>query len=139
MRSVFWKVLLIGLLALNWGNSRMSAQEKGAGQEKSAMKETGFYCNLNALSGEERKQYAVLSRQLLAAGLEVSELPNGYAFRLAAEKVSLPDVALWMSLERKCCPFFDFQLDVSRDNGPIWLRITGREGVKEFIRSEFRL
>ena len=117
MRSFFWKVLLMGLLALNWGESRMSAQEKGTGQEKPAMKETGFYCNLNALTGEERKQYPVLARQLLAAGREVSELPNGYAFRLAAESVSLPDIAHWMSLERKCCPFFDFQLEVSRDNG----------------------
>src|SRR5690242_2729433 len=39
--------------------------------------------------------------------------------------------------ERLRCPFFAFQLEVGSDHQPLWLRITGREGVKPFMQSEF--
>jgi hypothetical protein len=32
-----------------------------------------------------------------------------------------------------CCPFFTFELTFEPDSGPIWLRVRGQEGVKEFI------
>jgi hypothetical protein len=47
--------------------------------------------------------------------------------------------AEWVSYERKCCPFFTFALEQSADGGPVWLRITGPEGVKVFIREAFGL
>ena len=31
------------------------------------------------------------------------------------------------------------ELVLERDNGPLWLRMRGRTGVKEFIRSELNL
>lgn len=39
----------------------------------------------------------------------------------------------------RCCPFFDFDLIVEREGGSMWFRLTGREGVKAFIREEFSL
>jgi hypothetical protein len=42
-----------------------------------------------------------------------------------------------LALERLCCPFFAFQLEISKDGAPLWLRITGEEGVKEFMQLEF--
>jgi hypothetical protein len=62
---------------------------------------------------------------------------NGYAFRLAPAK--LVDAAQWVSFERRCCPFFAFELELAKNDGPLWLRITGTRGVKPFIREEFRL
>jgi hypothetical protein len=47
--------------------------------------------------------------------------------------------AEWVSFERKCCPFFAFELEQAKDQGPFWLRITGSEGVKPFIVEEFGL
>ena len=47
--------------------------------------------------------------------------------------------AEWVSFERKCCPFFAFTLEQPKDLGPLWLRITGSEGVKAFIEEEFQL
>ena len=41
--------------------------------------------------------------------------------------------------ERQCCPFFTFEMEQARDQGPVWLRVTGSDGVKEFIRAEFGL
>jgi hypothetical protein len=45
--------------------------------------------------------------------------------------------AEWVSLERKCCPFLAFEIEQPKDQGPVWLRITGPEGVKAFIEEEF--
>jgi hypothetical protein len=47
--------------------------------------------------------------------------------------------ARWASYERRCCPFFVFELELGPDEGPLWLRVTGGPGIKEFIWSEFRL
>ena len=98
---------------------------------------TGFYCNLKAFTPAERARHEQLSKKLREARVEIKELSNGFAFRLQNESVSLPDVAEWVSGERKCCPFFDFEIDFQGDGGPLWLELKGKDGVKQFIRSEF--
>jgi len=96
-----------------------------------------FACNMNALTSGERARHLELSHTLLSAVQEKRELRNGYAFRLPTS--ALMTAAEWVSLERKCCPFFAFEIEQSRDQGPLWLRITGSEGVKAFIEEEFPL
>jgi hypothetical protein len=88
-------------------------------------------CNLDALTPPERARSAALRQALRTATLERAELSDGYAFRLSGE-ASLAGVAAWIALERRCCPFFRFQLDVEGETGPVWLRLTGA-GVKEFL------
>ncbi|MBI4409686.1 MAG: hypothetical protein HY561_08265 [Gemmatimonadetes bacterium] len=39
--------------------------------------------------------------------------------------------------ERGCCPFLRFELEFE-PGGPLWLRIRGPEGAKEFIAAEAR-
>jgi len=95
-----------------------------------------FVCNLGVMNGEERARYLALSRKLMGAGEERRELDNGYAFRLAAPKISLTEVAEWMTFERRCCPFFNLQIETEADDGPVWLRMTGVDGIKDFIRAE---
>jgi hypothetical protein len=115
-----------------------SAQTGSATSKKAAKSvESPFACNLKAINSEERKRYERLSLMLFEGVTEKRELPDGYAFRLAAA-VSMANAAEWADLESKCCPFFDFQLVKEREQGPLWLRLTGRPGVKEFIREEFR-
>lgn len=96
-----------------------------------------FACNMRAMTATERARYQELTKALLTATQEKRELPNGYGFRLPPS--SLLTAAEWISLERKCCPFFTFDMEQARDAGPVWLRITGTEGVKTFIRAEFQL
>lgn len=96
-----------------------------------------FACNLLALSKAERARHAALSKSLLGAVEEQSELRNGYAFRLPAAK--LVDAAQWAAFERRCCPFFAFEIALASHDGPLWLRVTGAAGVKPFIREEFGL
>ncbi len=44
--------------------------------------------------------------------------------------------AEFISLEKLCCPFLSLEIEVEAEGGPVWLRLTGREGVKAFIREE---
>lgn len=104
------------------------------------MKEqTGFYCNAIALNSTERKRYGQLIKKLLRARLETRELPDGYALRLNSETISLGQLAEWVSLEGKCCPFFGFAIELQPDSGPLWLKLTGPEGVKPFMQAEFAI
>lgn len=98
-----------------------------------------FCCVIAAMSKSERERYDELREKLENAVEETKELDRGFLFRLRGEVVSLIEVAEWMEKERGCCPFFDLAIEAERENGPVSLRITGREGVKEFIRGEFRV
>jgi len=44
--------------------------------------------------------------------------------------------AEFVSLEKLCCPFLNFEITVEAENGSVWLKLTGREGVKAFVREE---
>jgi hypothetical protein len=96
-----------------------------------------FACNMSALSAAERLQHHQLAERLLGAAAPV-ELDDGYGFRLQA--AALADVAAFVALERRCCPFFSFTIDLASatgaEDGPLWLRISGPPGVKPFIRAE---
>ena len=104
-----------------------------------ATRESPFACNVAGISAEQRPRYIVLAKKLVGAKKEVRELADGYAFRFDAEAATIQELAEFITYERLCCPFFDFELVVEREGGPAWLRLKGREGVKEFIRLEFGL
>ena len=59
-----------------------------------------------------------------------------YGFRFAPGSVSVAELADWVANEKKCCPFFDFDIQAER-NGTLMLKLSGSDGVKPFIRSEF--
>jgi hypothetical protein len=95
-------------------------------------------CDLKAFQPEERRHWRQLLDQLTAAVVEVRELSGGYALHLDTRRMSVVDAAQWIDLERRCCPFFNFQLDLHGDDGTLWLSLAGREGVKQFIMVDFR-
>lgn len=96
-----------------------------------------FACNIGALSKSERMRQAELSRQLLAGVRAKRELADGYALELSPA-LWLP-AARWADLERRCCPFFAFELAAAGHGGPLWLRITGLPGAKAFMHNELGL
>ena len=92
-------------------------------------------CDLTAIPADERATHSARAEQLLrTSAAEMQELPDGYAFRYAAAQYEL--VTQFIANERLCCPFFTFTLEVTPAHGPLWLRITGREEVKDFLQSE---
>src|SRR5829696_727075 len=74
---------------------------------------------------EQRERYRALRHQLSKDLHEVRELEDGYAFRHSSEAEVLIALAEYVALERLCCPFFDFAIEVGRDGGVVWLKMTG--------------
>jgi hypothetical protein len=94
-------------------------------------------CRLEAFPQGVRARHAGLIEQLLSSLEEVRELPNGYAFRFVDDGSLFGRLAEWVRLESLCCPFLDFELRVERRSGPVWLRLTGPERAKEFLKDQF--
>ena len=99
--------------------------------------ESPFACSLETLTKEQRERKKQIAWKMATARIETQELANGYVFRFRPEGVSFAEIAEWVATERVCCPFFDLAIEAERENGPVSLRITGREGVKQFIRGAF--
>ena len=59
-----------------------------------------------------------------------------YAFRFQNEEHLLTQVTEFIVHERLCCPVFGFAVEVEPEGGAVWFRLTGRDGVKPFIRIE---
>lgn len=96
-----------------------------------------FYCNIKALTAEERAHHKQLGDKLMAARKATVEMVNGYEFQFGPGDATLAELADWVANESKCCPFFDFHIDLENEGKLICLRLTGEEGVKQFIRAEF--
>ena len=96
-----------------------------------------FVCDMAALTTEQRTRHNVVATQLRPAVVEFKELPDGYAARFLPDGEIVPVIAEFITLERLCCPCFTLALESEKEGGPLWLKITGREGVKPFIRAEF--
>ena len=92
-------------------------------------------CDLKAMDDEQRKRYRALRRRLGDDFQEAQELEDGYAFRHSSEAGVLVALAEYVSLERLCCPFFDFTIEVGRERGEVWLRMTGPDGAKEILEA----
>jgi len=101
-----------------------------------SISESPIACNLTALTAEQRTRRQALAQQMHAATQEICELPDGYAFRFSADPALCLTVVEFMTLERLCCPFFAFALEMESEDGPMWLRLTGRDGVKPFLQAE---
>jgi len=99
--------------------------------------ETGFYCDRLAIKPEQRARKAELGATLRSSIRHTRELGDGFEFEFAPDPALFRDVAEWAAMERSCCPFFDIDLRLERKRGPFFLRLTGREGVKQFIKNDF--
>jgi len=139
MKIIF--VVLAGLFLGAWALSQIVSQRSSAAQTgKSAVNsQSAFACSRLALTAEQRKRhFEELTPALLKLNTGVRELPDGYEFEFPANPETFQLVSEWAIQERVCCPFFDIDLRLDREGGPLWLRLTGREGVKQFIKAEFR-
>jgi hypothetical protein len=104
-----------------------------------AKPESPFACSLEkSLTKQQRAHKKQMAQKMEGARFETKELADGYVFRFRPDGISFAEIADWVATERVCCPFFDLAIEAQRENGPLSLRVTGREGVKSFIRGEFQ-
>ena len=101
------------------------------------MSESPLACDLSAISASDRPHYNELRRAVAASVIGKRVLADGLAIQIDIGRIALPQIAEWISFERKCCPFFEFRIDLAPESGPVWLSLTGRAGVKEFISEAF--
>jgi hypothetical protein len=135
--AAIFAVVVASGMSTHAGAQLQSTNPPQQAASKTAADPSALYCNLKALSPPERGRLHELVQKLKGARIETEELPDGYAFRLQTEQVSLGELAAYVMSERKCCPFFDFEIELERDGGPLWLRLRGKDGVKAFMRHEF--
>ena len=95
-------------------------------------------CDMSALTPVQRKRHTELYRILRRIVRKVDELADGYALGFARADLICIDLAEFMTLEQRCCPFLNFSLDMPA-GGPIQLRMTGPQGTKDVLREEFSL
>lgn len=98
-----------------------------------------FYCNSKALAPEERAEHHRRTEKLMKLRKETVETAKGYELQFDPQTVTLAELAEWVGSESKCCPFFDFHIDLEAQGHLLCLRLTGEDGIKAFIEAEFHL
>lgn len=96
-----------------------------------------FVCNMNALSGEQRALHGELKKQLQAVLVFTQELPDGYKFQFRPGPQTYEALTRITPLEHACCPFLSISIRLD-PAGELFWQLSGNEGVKQFIRMEFR-
>jgi len=118
-RTILSLLVLIGLSAPAWAAEPIA-------------------CNLKALNSAQRDRLYALAGKLGGAIVGREEISNGYALVEDPDRFPVTDLAEWVTLVAKCCPFLDYGIDVRGKGLSVTLRITGEEGTKPFIKEEFR-
>jgi hypothetical protein len=137
--SVTAAALTLVLATSGAGPASMQASEAKTAAARQTSNDSKFYCNAKALNPAERAQHQQLTEKLIAARKEIVEMPRGYEFHYSPSDVSVAEVAGWVTTEAKCCPFFNFHIDLEREGNLVCLGLTGEEGIKAFIRTEFQV
>lgn len=92
-------------------------------------------CRANALDKAQRQRQQALLDTVRRTVLGKHDLPDGLTLSFPADAGVFLQLAEWISLERRCCPFLEFALEWKRDDS-VSVRLTGQPGVKEFIAAE---
>lgn len=92
-------------------------------------------CNLHAIPSANRPRYHDLVGRLRGAMGQPSELDDGFVYCVDTAHIALTEITEWIAMERLCCPFLRFQLDIVA--GETRLALRGPEGIKAILRAEF--
>jgi len=125
----------IALWYLAYPYSASARQEPGT--TTVARHQSPLACDRKALTTEQRKRhFDELGPSLRSRRKSVHELPDGFEFEFPGDEETFALLAEWVAGERVCCPFFEINVRAEPDSGALWLRLTGREGVKHFLEIE---
>ena len=101
-------------------------------EQTPAVEETPIACNL---TGEDLAERGNDVKNLFDETEEVRELEDGYAFRFSGSDAMAPRLLEFTLEERRCCPFFTFDLVFQPNLGSIWVHLRGSAAVKEYVAS----
>ena len=93
-------------------------------------------CTLSAADLSRRREVFAAVR---ATCRRVEEAEDGVRLTFDAAEGMLSRLADLIDLERTCCRFLTFRLEVAPDGGPITLTLSGPPGTAAFLRGELGL
>jgi hypothetical protein len=93
-------------------------------------------CNLSRLSGDQRKREQELLAEFRKRWGKEAETDDGVWFSGAAQPEELASLGELLGLERLCCPFLTFRLEVTQEES-CRLHVSGPPGAKDLILAEF--
>lgn len=97
--------------------------------------EIPILCSLNDYELRDRREEYL--QRMSGSIREVAELENGFCYTFLAEGNVLADLAAIIRLERECCPFLNFELNVPAGSDYVTLKLTGQDGTKDAVSSLF--
>jgi hypothetical protein len=92
---------------------------------------------MTAIPRDARDEHSRITRELIASAIEVHHSSDRVVIQLAPDQYE--KTVRFIALERLCCSFLRFTLDVATDRGGLSLTISGPSGAGEFIRAELHL
>ena len=92
-------------------------------------------CALNDKELRERRQNVL--DELALSLIDFEELPDGFRYRFPVTDALLQNLTSVINLERKCCPFLSFKLNLEAGKDFISLDLTGEEGAKKAVQELF--
>ena len=87
-----------------------------------------FYCDMTALSTEQRARHHELAALLQFSLTAIRELPDGYDFEFPWSLDTYGALAEITPLEHACCPFFDIAIRIESEKQQALLAIDGKRG-----------
>jgi hypothetical protein len=103
--------------------------------DRQTMAEETIACLLSEREMAARGE--LLAHELFPGVEAVEELADGYAYRFPGDEAWTANVLAFVAAERRCCPFFTFEVVFTPHRGPLWLRLRGSAAIKAFVRDQF--
>ena len=92
---------------------------------------------MDALSAAERARRQAVLAILQGRTTAVEHEREGIVFRLRNERETFALAGEFVVYEARCCPFLRFDLTVEDGGETVRLRLSGGEGVGDFLRATF--
>ena len=127
------ELVLAGLFIIG-RRIKSSTCECGDKATKSVHGDTRIACDLTVFSISERMEHLALAKSLLQQVSEVVEHNDGFTFVFEKSPHLELQVVNWVSKEKRCCPFFSFELSSTNTPPLLNLKISGPDGAKEILR-----
>lgn len=114
-------------------------QTKNNAMETITLKErAALTCKLTTKELQNRKQTVLTD--LKNNVLTKNEFKDGFEYTFSGTDKVIDQLTEFIKTERQCCDFFNYEIKISGDiKETVTLKITGPDGVKDFIKEELGL
>ena len=99
-----------------------------------------FFCDLEALTPQQRERHHQLAQELRPLVAKFRELADGYAAEFRSSHAIESSIEEFLKLEKLCCPFLELKIENQNSDDAEQVHvvfITGSGEIKPFIRVEF--